>query len=113
MPYARRDPDGRIEALFSEPQEGAEEFLTPDNPDLEAFLAGGDAEPDDSAVYLSATDTALARVLEDLIELLVQKGVLLYTELPGDAQRKLSRRRRIREHLGGVHPLLPEDDDIL
>lgn len=113
MPYAKRDRQGRIEALFAEPREGAEEFLAPDDPAVVGFLLPEGADSDDSTVYLSATDTALARVLEDLIELLVQKGVLLYTELPSDAQRKLSRRRRIRAHLGGDHPLLPEDDDIL
>lgn len=48
---------------------------------------------------LTATDSGMSRVTEDLIEILVAKGVIAETDLPADAQAKLSDRRAKRAGL--------------
>lgn len=62
---------------------------------------------------LQDSDADLARVTEDLISLLVQKGIILFTELPEAVQVKLLDRERLREQLGKVNiSILSEDDTI-
>lgn len=48
---------------------------------------------------LSQTDVGLARVLEDLIDVLITRGVIQFTDLPQGAQLKLLERRETRANL--------------
>jgi hypothetical protein len=67
-------------------------------------------EPD-KANALSQTDTSLVRVLEDLIDVLITRGVIQFTDLPEAAQAKLLERRETRASLNNRLQLLPTDDD--
>jgi hypothetical protein len=67
-------------------------------------------EPD-KANALSQTDTSLVRVLEDLIDVLITRGVIQFTDLPEAAQTKLLERRETRASLNNRLQLLPTDDD--
>ena len=60
---------------------------------------------------LSETDTSLVRVLEDLIDVLITRGVIQFTDLPEAAQAKLMERRQTRASLGKRLNLLPEEGD--
>jgi hypothetical protein len=64
-----------------------------------------------SADALSQSDAAIARVLEDLIEVLIVRGVIQFTDLPEAAQNKLMTRRQTRAKLSNSLQLLPEGDD--
>ncbi|MEW6691532.1 MAG: hypothetical protein AB1340_01700 [Pseudomonadota bacterium] len=111
MPYARRDAAGHIIALLREPADDALELLPPDDPQVQAFLHERRV---DSEAYLNRSDQELARVMEDLIEVLVDKHVILFTDLPPAAQHKLASRRSARARLAGEGPLWgASDDDIL
>ena len=92
MPYARRNAEGSIVALFAEPAPDASEFLPSKDPQVLSFL------------LLTAHDATFAdldadfiRVTEDLIYTLIDRGVLQFTDLPADAQRKLLARERFRQ----------------
>ena len=62
---------------------------------------------------LSQTDTGLARVLEDLIDVLINRGLLQFTDLPEAAQAKLLERRQTRANLiNHLQPLLDDDKDL-
>lgn len=112
MPYAERDGNGRIVALHLEPWEGADEHVTLDDPEVWGFLhSSRNPEHAKRALYLS--DVELSRVLEDLIEVLVDKHVILLTELPEPAQRKVRVRQRLRAGLNEDAPLLKDGGDIL
>ena len=111
MPYARRDADGRVVALTLEPESGDEELLDVGHPDVLAFLRGG--EPGEQKVRLSTMDLDMARVMEDLIDILVQRRVLMYTDLPPAAQRKLLERRRLREQALPGSPVTGGQDDLI
>lgn len=64
---------------------------------------------------LSQTDADLARVLEDLIDVLITRGVIQFTDLPEAAQVKLLERRETRASLSNRLQLLPEagENDLL
>lgn len=67
-------------------------------------------EPDQNNA-LSQTDTSLVRVLEDLIDVLITRGVIQFTDLPEAAQAKLLERRETRASLQNRLQLFPPDSD--
>ena len=105
MPFIRRAPDGAIVALLAEEAEDAREFLAADHPDVRRFL-GQEGQAFD------ALDADFIRVLEDLIDALIAKGVLMVTDLPHEAQRKLAARKGLRNRLKDALDLLGSSDVI-
>jgi len=112
MPYAERNEEGQIISLHSAPTETATEELSADNAEVIAFLfteeSGGRLKD-----FLSVTDTELARVVEDLVDLLISKNLILFTELPDAARQKLISRRRARDSMHGDDDFMVEEKDIL
>ncbi|WP_026279769.1 hypothetical protein [Thioalkalivibrio sp. ALJ16] len=107
--YVRRDADGRIDLVSREATGACTEFVAAHAPDLQEFLSGKEPEPAPAA--LQASDLELIRVLEDLVEVLTDKGVIRFTDLPDAAQRKLLGRKDLRASAQRLN--LVEDDDGL
>lgn len=109
MLYAQRDEAGAIIAIFKAPNDQAREAVSPRDDAVIRFLL---AEGDESSTraYLAHSDLEMARVLEDLIELLIRKNLILLTEFPEAAQKKLLNRKQIRESARQDNPLLVEND---
>lgn len=63
------------------------------------------------AQALSESDSAIARVLEDLVDILITRGVIQFTDLPEAAQGKLLNRQQTRAKLKDSLELLPGDGD--
>jgi len=112
MPYIKRDDDDQVIAIYAEAHSDDAEFLPTNHQDVIAFL-NANASEEHSLQFLSSSDYELVRVLEDLIELLVAKNVVLFTDLPSPAQRKLVQRRRARQNLREENALMVDEDDIL
>ena len=110
MLYAEYDTEGRIINLALESTADARPVSVTDPAVADFLQRAGDGAPTEALLEL--TDPGIARVTEDLIALLVDKGLLLATELPEAAQAKLIERRRLRGKLGDETPVLT-DDDIL
>ena len=53
------------------------------------------------------------RVLQDVVQLLVDKGVILFTDLPESAQEKMLYRQRLRSKMGGNLNLIGDDQAVL
>lgn len=106
--FVKRDETGVISAVSRESMVGFEEQLPADHPDLLAYVH---ALRPDVEQTLEASDLQMARVLEDVINVLMDKGILRFTDLPEAAQKKLMHRREIRGRFNAVD-LLDEDDDI-
>lgn len=68
---------------------------------------------EDSLLRLQQSDLEMIRVLEDLIHLLIHKGVVRITDLPEAAQAKLSERSRTRDALGGLTGLINDEEQGL
>jgi len=96
MLYAIKNKSGRIVSLSETQQQGAEPVSLKD-PDVLTFLA---IESDDfsAAEFLEKTDTSAARILEDLIDVLIEKNQILFTDLPEMAQKKLLGRKLARNY---------------
>jgi hypothetical protein len=109
MLYAQRDEAGTIIALFANPSDQAKEAVSPDDAEVLQFLL---QEEGDTAAkhYLRQSDLGLIRVVEDLIELLMQKNLILLTELPEAAQKKILNRKQVRESAQSGNSLLVDDE---
>lgn len=83
-------------------------------PHAQAADAGNNAENDTQQTLemLQKSDLEMVRVLDDLIYLLIRKGVIAITDLPPMAQVKLMNRANARQGLGGLEQLLGSDDRI-
>lgn len=97
MPYIKRDEQGRITVLNLEPGEGFVE-VPPGSPELLDFMQRMGLEHS----TLQQSDMRLVRVLEDLIDLLIDRDVIRFTDLPLPAQEKLMERRSMRQSLGAL-----------
>ena len=104
MPFVLRDAAGTISAVSHEQHPGYE-WLAPGDSELRRYLATSIAAED----QLSASDLDMVRVVEDLIELLVAKGTILFTELPDSAQEKMLSRQKLRHDISGHLDLLGDD----
>ncbi|MEH6591765.1 MAG: hypothetical protein V7746_16010 [Halioglobus sp.] len=104
MPYVKRDAQGTIVGLAESSGDGFSETLSADSPEIVAFLGRIDV-----TASIGATDQDFVRVLEDVVELLVAKGVILFTELPESAQHKVMLRQQLRSELGAKLDLIGED----
>ena len=86
--------------------------VAPDDPALKAFIQKNipstGAEGGDEWMQ---SDLALARVIEDLIEVLIDKKLIMFTDFPEGAQRKLLDRRGLRKEFDLVEDLFGEGDD--
>lgn len=115
MIYVKRNAAGVIVAVSREAMPADEaarvgwQAVPGDDPDVVAFghTIAEDVNP------LSPTDLGLVRVLEDLIELLVDRAVIRFTDLPHAAQAKLMERRGTRAALHRLSLLDGEDGDVI
>ncbi len=108
MAYIQRDSAGKITAIFESPQFEGQEQLALDAPELIEYLA-----KDNAKVILAASDADLVRVLEDLINTLIDKQVIMFTDLPLAAREKLVSRERIRGHLTNLDNLVDDGESLL
>lgn len=60
---------------------------------------------------LSSSDADFARVTEDLIDILLRRGVIQFTDLPEAVQTKLLQRRQARTTLNQNLKLLADEGD--
>lgn len=110
MPYVLRAEDGRLIAVSEVPLEEGAEHLDSGDPELLTFLAR--ATEADMAIEgdrFVASDLSFIRVIEDVIEALIRKGVLSLADLPPAAQAKLMGRRALRHWLAGVAGVVGDD----
>ena len=84
--------------MFDRPHAAAPEALHEADPELIAFVTGGKSS-DALRAHLQDSDTDLLRILEDLINVLIDNNVMLLTDFPPMAQRKLMQRQAIRDKL--------------
>ena len=98
MRYVNRDETGGIIAVFAEPQYNGEELIAMHDPELLAFVAGNDSEATLRS-DLAGTDADLLRIVEDLVNVLIDRNLILLTDFPEGARAKLLKRQAIREKL--------------
>ncbi len=110
--YVIKDESGKITGLSLTKILGAE-LANHQDPELRAFLELADPSLSASS-QLQALDGASIRILEDLIDVLVDRGALIFTDLPEAAQQRLLERKMLRKMVRKEKGLPePEDEFIL
>lgn len=106
MPYIKRNASGKVIAISSEPMEGFAQASIEDQDDIAEYGVEllGREEHD-----LLKTDLDFVRVLEDVIELLMSKNLIQFTELPEASQKKMLERKKLRGGLSTKLDLLGDD----
>lgn len=98
MVYVQRAADGELLRVEHHAFTGMTEVLELESEELQAWLTREELRTRLSR--LKDSDLELIRVLEDLVAVLVERGVIRYTDLPEAAQRKLQARAEVRAGLG-------------
>jgi hypothetical protein len=119
MPYIQRDASGRICGILDQPAAAGAEELSLNDAEVMAFLLGNERArglPEGCDLHLpqcmdvilglqehrnllEQSDLSFIRVLEDLVDLLVDKRLVLFSELPPAARQKLLLRQKLREEV--------------
>lgn len=108
MFYVQRDASGHLQRVAVTPFEGMSETLSAATPEIQAWFANQNAES--SLLQLQHSDLDMIRVVDDLVHLLIIKGVIRITDLPPAAQAKLLTRSQARESLGGLNRLIEDEE---
>lgn len=120
MLYAIRNEEGRIVSLSETHTSGAE-AVDIKNKEVLEFLSINDDEFS-AEEFLEQSDTAVARIFEDLVDVLISKNIIMFTDLPEMAQKKLLSRKLARNMNRPEndtitpqenHSFLIEDDETL
>jgi hypothetical protein len=112
MPYVCRDDSGRITGVFDHAEVGVSEQVKSDDPELARFLKDqGLSSPESIRQLLSQSDLQMVRLVDDLIDLLIDKAVIKFTDLPPAAGEKYLHRQIARKRLQGS--LIVDEKDIL
>lgn len=104
MLYVKRNEQGKVLAVSKDPAPG---FVASDgniSRDVADFLSESGQLSD-----LAASDLDFVRVLDDLLQVLMEKGVLNFTDMPPEAQRKLVERDQLRKAKNALDVLLDDD----
>ncbi|MFW1677897.1 hypothetical protein ACFVYJ_08965 [Pontibacter sp. JAM-7] len=120
MLYAIRNAAGHIISLSEAQQSNSEPVALQDEEVLRFLAIGNDAI--NNGDFLENSDAAIARILEDLIDVLITKNMIMFTDLPEPAQKKLLGRKLVRNLQNPDQPadtpadassfLIEEDDNF-
>lgn len=108
MPYVMRNAEGRIIAVLSEQVEGAE-MVSPNDMELGKFLQT-DSPEHRAQRELMESDLGLIRVIEDLINVLIERGAIMFTDFPEPVQKKLMARSGLRKEFSYVDDIFNAED---
>lgn len=110
MHYIERDAEGRITRVESTPFAGMVEQYEEDTEEVAEWLRIQSMR-EATLQRLQQSDLEMVRVLEDLIDVLMSKGVISITDLPQAAQSKLINRTQARLTLSGLERLIDDEDE--
>jgi hypothetical protein len=109
MVYVQRDAEGRLLRVEHQPFAEMSESLLVENEELHAWLTMRE-DVHGRLAKLKNSDLELVRVLEDLVDVLLSRGVIRYTDLPEAAREKLQERAQVRAKLGGLSSLVGDEE---
>lgn len=111
MPYVKQNEKGEIIELHDSPGEECEQWLEASSPEIINFLKRIETT-EQAKKALTSTDNEMVRVVEDLIDMLMERQIFIFTELPEPVQAKLNARRQLRKNINSLEDLINDDDAI-
>ena len=107
MPFIKRDEEGNIIAVGQRRDDYFSEEIDQHDMQLRTFLFSVSQQRS----LMGETDVDFIRVVEDLIDVLISKNFLMFTDLPPEAQAKVRIRQSLRNNVKNNLNLLSEDED--
>lgn len=101
MVYVQRDGQGRLLRVEKEPFDGMNDTLAVQSEELDAWISAR-LEVNRKLDQLKQSDLDMVRVLEDVVNILIERGVISFTDLPEAARNKLDERAVVRAELEGL-----------
>ncbi|MBY4675566.1 hypothetical protein [Marinobacterium arenosum] len=98
MLYITRDKEGVIQSISQSKDDRHREEIDPEHPEIISFLDNNNI-PLNELGELKSSDSGFIRVLEDVIDILIDRDIIQFTDLPDAAQQKLLDRRELRQRL--------------
>jgi hypothetical protein len=95
MLYVERGEDGRIIALHNSSSSEAQEQKSMMDEEVLEFFDTADSWKQ----LMAMSDLGTVRILEDLIDILIRKNIINFTELPEQAQQRIRERKQLREKI--------------
>jgi len=99
--------------IFDEVSPNASEWVELSDPEVTEFVEKSLASKEHVKEILSSTDSDMLRVVEDLIDILLDKQVFTFTELPEVVQNKLITRKKLRKDINSLENLIIDDELII
>lgn len=110
MVYVQRDEHGRLLRVEHEPFDAMTGEASAGDPEVRSWLASHALHS--HLMSLQHSDLELVRVIEDLVSVLVSRGLIRYTDLPEAARSKLSHRAQARAQLDDLGKLVDEQQHL-
>ncbi|MFA7403347.1 MAG: hypothetical protein WC007_05100 [Pelobacteraceae bacterium] len=95
MLFVERGQDGKIIALHNASTPVAQEQKSMMDEEVLAFFNATDSWKQ----LMAMSDLGAVRILEDLIDVLIRKNIIHFTELPEHAQQRIRERKQLREKI--------------
>lgn len=109
--FVKRNTEGYIVLASANPCADCDEYLAPGDPELLAFVHDGALDTAAQQRLMRESDLDFVRVVEDVIGVLIDKSLIRFTDLPQEAQHKLSERHFMRDRYSSVGLLDESEDD--
>lgn len=111
MIYIRRNANQKITEIDFAPASHLQEISLFD-PELKEFLANSEHSEELIKTVLDKLDSDMVRVIEDLVDILIDKEVIRFTDLPQPVQNKLLFKKSIRNALIEENSILSDEEVI-
>lgn len=108
MAYILRNAQGNIIAVSAENLDGDWQYIAEDANEYMEYLENSLAKNS----KFRESDIQLARVLEDLISMLIERNLIRFTDFPAAAQKRLIDRQTLRKKTQ-LSSILEDNPDIL
>lgn len=112
MLYIKINAANQIEEIEFTPQEGFEEISLHDAK-LTEYIDNSENSEEIIQQVLARLDLDMVRVIEDVIDILIEKNVMLFTDLPNPVQNKILFKKQVRNLKENNNSILDESHEEL
>ena len=109
MPFIKRDQHGTVVAVYHQPVEEGLEEMAVEHPDLARFLQKTLLDFAVNRTWIES-DLSMVRVVEDLVDMLIDRKVFLFMDLHEAVQRKFLERRGLRAEFAYMDTLFGDQE---
>ena len=109
MPFVKRDDSGAVVAVYLQAADPGLEEVTVDDSGLKTFLDKSLLEYAAGRQWMES-DLSVVRVLEDVVDMLIERGVFVFMDLPEGAQQKLLELRGLRKEFAYMDTLFGDQE---